>query len=71
MHGFAFNINTNLSHFDYINPCGLGFGRVTSLEKLLGNKMNFDEICQKAIKSFCDVFQATPQFKDIKDILQE
>lgn len=71
MHGFAFNINTNLSHFDFINPCGLGFGMVTSLEKIIGKKMDFDAICQKAIQSFCDVFKATPQQLNIEDILQE
>ena len=35
MHGFAFNVNTNLEHFKWINPCGLSKG-VTSVEKLIG-----------------------------------
>jgi lipoyl(octanoyl) transferase len=69
MHGYAFNINTNIRHFDYINPCGLGFGKVTSLEKIMGKKMDFDSVCEKTIQSFCDVFHATPQFKDLEDIL--
>lgn len=40
LHGFAFNVNTDLSHFNWIVPCGIAEGGrgVTSLEKLTGNK---------------------------------
>lgn len=41
MHGFAFNVNTDLSHFEWINPCGLSMG-VTSVEALTGQKADFD-----------------------------
>ena len=46
LHGFAFNINTNLDHFNYIIPCGIkDEGKsVTSLEKELGAKQNIDEV---------------------------
>ena len=46
LHGFAFNINTNLDHFNFIIPCGIkDEGKsVTSLEKELGAKQNMDEI---------------------------
>ena len=44
MHGFAFNVNTNLEYFSYINPCGFIDKGVTSLEKELGRKMDFDLI---------------------------
>src|SRR5258706_8213944 len=43
MHGFAFNVNTDLTHFNYIIPCGIGNKQVTSLEKELGYKINFEE----------------------------
>ncbi len=36
MHGFAFNVNTDLTYFDYIIPCGIRNKQVTSLEKELG-----------------------------------
>ena len=36
MHGFAFNVNTDLDYFNYINPCGFTEKGVTSLEKELG-----------------------------------
>lgn len=43
MHGFAFNINTDLNYFNYINPCGFTDKGVTSLEKELGKKVNMEE----------------------------
>ena len=50
MHGFAFNVNTDLDYFNYINPCGFTDKGVTSLEKELGVRQDFEEIkseCQK------------------------
>ena len=44
MHGFAFNVNTDLSYFNYINPCGFVDKEVTSLEKELGAKQDFEEV---------------------------
>ena len=44
MHGFAFNVNTDLTYFDYINPCGFTDKGVTSLERELGSKQDFGEI---------------------------
>jgi len=44
MHGFAFNINTDLTYFNYINPCGFADKSVTSLERELGGKQNIEDI---------------------------
>jgi lipoyl(octanoyl) transferase len=44
MHGFAFNVNTDLTYFNYINPCGFTDKGVTSLEKELGEKQNFEDV---------------------------
>ena len=44
MHGFALNVNTQLEYFNYINPCGFVDKGVTSMEKELGEKVNFDEL---------------------------
>jgi len=46
MHGFAFNINTDLDYFKHINPCGFTDKAVTSLEKELGKKLNFNEVAE-------------------------
>lgn len=57
MHGIAFNINTDLSYFDKIIPCGIFHKGVTSVEKITGNKADFEEIKRKYIENFNKVFQ--------------
>jgi lipoyl(octanoyl) transferase len=44
MHGFAFNVNTDLSYFNNIIPCGITDKAVTSLEKELGHKVDIKEV---------------------------
>lgn len=55
-HGFAFNVNTRLSHFDYIIPCGLVGKTVTSLERILGEPQDMDRAKRLVIKAFCDIY---------------
>ncbi|MDR1458980.1 MAG: lipoyl(octanoyl) transferase LipB [Bacteroidales bacterium] len=52
MHGFAFNINTDLSYFSYINPCGFVDKGVTSLSKELRRSVEIEEIKQKLYHHF-------------------
>ena len=56
MHGFAFNVNTDLDYFNYIIPCGIQNKQVTSLEKELGFKVDFAEVQEKVLENFADVF---------------
>lgn len=56
MHGFAFNLNTNLDHFKYIIPCGISGREATSLAAELGRELDFDEASQKVVEYFCEVF---------------
>jgi lipoyl(octanoyl) transferase len=44
MHGFAFNVNTNLQYFNYINPCGFTDKAVTSLSEELQKPVDMDEV---------------------------
>jgi len=44
MHGFALNVNTDLSYFNYINPCGFIDKGVTSIQKELGKPVDMDEV---------------------------
>lgn len=44
MHGFALNVNTNLDYFTYINPCGFETKGVTSMQKELGEVLDFNKI---------------------------
>lgn len=56
-HGFAFNVNTDLRYFDWIVPCGLRDKGVTSLQKLLGRRVEVDEVAQKVARRFGRVFE--------------
>ena len=56
MHGFAFNINTDLDYFNYINPCGYTDKGVTSLAKELGEKQDFEKAKLIVKKNFEKVF---------------
>lgn len=56
MHGFALNVNTDLSHFEFIVPCGIQGKTVTSLEKELGRKLDYEEVKQKIKHHFEAIF---------------
>jgi lipoyl(octanoyl) transferase len=56
MHGFALNVNTDLSHFNFIIPCGIQNKQVTSIEKELGHKVDFEEAKEKVKRNFEKVF---------------
>jgi len=55
-HGFAFNVNTDLSYFQWIVPCGLRAKGVTSLAKLLGCCVDMDDVARRVVRHFGAVF---------------
>ncbi len=57
MHGFAFNVTTDLDYFRLIVPCGIADHGVTSLEKLLGRKIEVPEVAARVVHHFAEVFQ--------------
>lgn len=56
MHGFAFNVNADLSYFDNIVPCGIDDKAVTSLEKELGYALDMDDVKEKVKGHIADLF---------------
>ena len=58
MHGFAFNVNTDLSYFNNIIPCGIANKQVTSLSKELGREMDINEVKEKVKRNFERIFEA-------------
>ena len=57
MHGFAFNVNTDLSYYDYIIPCGLTNRNVTSMERELGEQVDVEKVKQLLLKNFGEIFE--------------
>ena len=58
MHGFAFNVNTDLNYFNFIIPCGIQNKQVTSLQKELGYPVDIEEVKEKVKRNFEKVFDA-------------
>jgi lipoyl(octanoyl) transferase len=59
MHGWAFNVNTDLSYFNYIIPCGIDDKAVTSMQKELGRVVDLSEVKEVIKKEFENVFECT------------
>jgi len=57
MHGFAFNVNTDLSYYNNINPCGFTEKGVTSMEKELGSKQDFEKIKSELLAILTNLLQ--------------
>ena len=57
MHGFALNVNTDLSYFSYINPCGFTEKGVTSIQELRGEAIDMNEVKEKLSKYFRELFK--------------
>jgi lipoyl(octanoyl) transferase len=55
-HGFALNVNTDLSYFEWIVPCGLRDKGVTSLAKLLGRPVEMQAVAERVVEHFGVVF---------------
>ncbi|HEX3046505.1 MAG TPA: lipoyl(octanoyl) transferase LipB [Bacillota bacterium] len=68
MHGFAFNINTNLSHFQWINPCGITDKGVTSLAQLTGSVCDFDKVATQVATYFTEIYGLKPVPVSKKDL---
>jgi lipoyl(octanoyl) transferase len=55
-HGFAFNVSTDLRYFDLIVPCGIAGRAATSLEKVLGRRVERNDAASKLSEHFGEVF---------------
>ena len=58
MHGFALNVNTDLTYFEHIVPCGIKGKGVTSLKAELGKEISVNQVKEKLVKHFLDLFEA-------------
>ncbi len=68
-HGFALNVNTDLSYFNLIIPCGITSKPVTSMEKELGKKLDLNTVAESISRNFGVVFQSQVLWVDTLDAL--
>jgi lipoyl(octanoyl) transferase len=72
MHGFAFNVNTDLNLFNGIIPCGIQDKSVTSMKQELNREVSIQEVKEKLLKNFTELFGYTSFISKNKDeILQQ
>jgi lipoyl(octanoyl) transferase len=68
-HGFALNVDTDLSYFDYIVPCGISAKPVTSMQRELGREVDLNEVAQSVARNFGIVFASQMLWVDTLDAL--
>jgi len=71
MHGFALNVNTDLSYFDRIIPCGIFHKGVTSMQRILGKEVSFHAVAQGLARHFGEVFGARVIKQEAQKFLEE
>lgn len=57
MHGFAFNVNTDLEYFKNIIPCGIDDKDVTSMKRELGTEVDLEEVKEVLLKNIIKLFE--------------
>ncbi len=68
-HGFAFNVNTDISHFNWIRPCGIMDKGVTSLEKLKGCTLDLQALKKEVAEYFGRVYPFTITHLDKDELI--
>lgn len=71
MHGFALNVNTNISYFDYIVPCGIEGRGVTSVAKVLSHPVELTLVEDSIVRSFERQFGGSFREVSISDLMLE
>lgn len=66
MHGFALNVNTDLSYFNHIVPCGISDKAVTSMQKLLKKQIKQADVKKSIVNHLSELFEVTPKNKTIE-----
>jgi len=59
MHGLGFNVNSNLSYFNHIIPCGISDKSVTSMSKELGQEVDLEILSNKLLRNMANAFDFT------------
>ena len=70
MHGFSLNVNNDLSQFNYITPCGIQGAKITSVKELLSERVNIEEVYDKLVNHYSDVFHVHMLPVEMKAVVQ-
>ncbi len=70
MHGFAFNINTDLTHFRWIVPCGLGDRGVTSIQEQTGVDVDFDMVKRKIVETMALIYEFEYELTELESVIK-
>jgi lipoic acid synthetase len=65
MHGFALNVNPNLTHFSLINPGGFSDRKATSMAKILGHEISMEAVSERLVLHFSNVFHTRMEFRTV------
>jgi lipoate-protein ligase B len=68
MHGFALNVNNDLSYFQLIKPCGLDSNTMTSMNKLAGSAFGMQAVKEKVAANFEDIFGVRLEPKSLAEL---
>jgi len=71
MHGFAFNVNTDMNGFTLINPCGILDKGVTSLKNITGAEQDMQENMDLVIKYFCEIYGLESEASDPQTFIND
>ena len=70
-HGFALNVNTNLSFFELIVPCGISGRGVTSMQKLLAREFDLLDVAEKFAQEFGGIFNRPMIKMEVESLMSE
>jgi len=68
-HGFSLNYETNLKYFDLINPCGLEGKKMTSMAKILGERISRDRLIKRVCYHFKRIFEMDLEEKNLEEVI--
>ena len=67
-HGLALNVNTDLSYFNRIVPCGLAWADVTSMARELGDDQSLEQVKVSFLNDFAETFGYSDMKEDLEDL---
>jgi len=70
-HGFSLNYETDLKYFDLINPCGLVGKKMTTMAKVLGERVSKERLSERIICYFKEVFKKEWEARELKDLIAD